>query len=47
MIDSKCVTNGGRVLNVVGIDSSLDISISKTYETLKKIDFDGKYLEVI
>ena len=43
MIDSKCVTNGGRVLNVVGIDSSLDISISKTYETLKKIDFDGKY----
>ena len=36
-------TNGGRVLNVVGIDSNLESSISKAYKLAKIIDFEDKY----
>ena len=37
------VTNGGRVINVVGIDSDLKKSIFKAYELIDKISFDDKY----
>ena len=36
-------TNGGRVLNVVGIDKDLSIAKDKAYSIIKKIDFKDKY----
>ncbi|MTI89109.1 MAG: phosphoribosylamine--glycine ligase [Balneolaceae bacterium] len=41
--NNTCYTNGGRVLNVVGSADTLGESIKKTYEQLKKIDFDKAY----
>jgi phosphoribosylamine--glycine ligase len=38
--DGKFVTNGGRVLNVVGKGTSLREAIQKTYEGVKLISFD-------
>ena len=36
-------TNGGRVLNIVAIENTLDEAIKKSYELTKKIDFKDKY----
>lgn len=36
-------TNGGRVLGVVGSHSSLEAAITKTYEAVAKINFDGAH----
>ncbi|MEE8149700.1 MAG: phosphoribosylglycinamide synthetase C domain-containing protein, partial [candidate division Zixibacteria bacterium] len=35
------VTTGGRVLNVVGIESNLKLSLDKAYRMVKNIKFDG------
>jgi phosphoribosylamine--glycine ligase len=35
------LTAGGRVLNVVGVDSNLKTSLKRTYDLVKKIKFDG------
>ena len=43
MKNDECYTNGGRVINVVGIDNNLKLSISKAYELAKKINFEDKY----
>ena len=42
-VDSKIVTNGGRVLNVCTTGNSLDEVRNKIYNAIEKIDFDGKY----
>lgn len=42
-VDSKIVTNGGRVLNVCAMGNSLDEVRNKIYNAINKIDFDGKY----
>jgi len=40
----KVLTNGGRVLSVVGInENSLKEAINTSYENIKKIDFENKY----
>ena len=41
--NNNFLTNGGRVINVVGIDSKLKKSILKAYALIDKINFDGKY----
>ena len=43
MIDNHYFTNGGRILNVLGIDSSLESAISKSYDIINLIDYDEKY----
>lgn len=42
-IDGKIYTNGGRVLNICALGSSLEEARSKVYKAAKIIDFDGKY----
>lgn len=39
--DGVLVTNGGRVLNVVGRGKTLKEAIDKAYDAVKKISFDG------
>lgn len=41
--DGKLVTNGGRVLNVVGSGHSLQHAIDKTYENVERIQFENRY----
>ena len=41
--NNNFLTNGGRVINVVGIDCKLKKSIFKAYALIDKINFDGKY----
>jgi len=41
--NGKYFTNGGRVLNVVGIGRTKDESIKKAYEGVSKIHFDGMH----
>jgi len=41
--DSKLLTNGGRVLGVVGIGNSLQESISKAYKRIEGIEFEGMF----
>ncbi len=41
--DGKLITNGGRVLNVVGIGSSLKDSINIAYSRVQNINFDGMF----
>lgn len=41
--DGKLITNGGRVLNVVGIGSSLKDSINVAYSRVQNINFDGMF----
>ncbi|NQY73133.1 MAG: hypothetical protein HRT90_00050 [Candidatus Margulisbacteria bacterium] len=36
-------TNGGRVLSVVGVESTLDGAIQTAYNGVDKIQFDNKY----
>lgn len=42
-VDGQVVTNGGRVLNVVGSGDTLKKAIDHTYSNVKKIDFEGCY----
>lgn len=42
-VDGSIVTNGGRVLNVCALGSSLEDVRNKVYEAASKIDFEGKY----
>ena len=37
------ITNGGRVLNIIGFGKSLKSAIEKAYSNVKKIRFSGKY----
>ena len=39
----EIVTNGGRVLNICALGSSLEDTRNKVYEGAKVIDFEGKY----
>lgn len=41
--EGKFITNGGRVLNVVGIADSLKESIDKAYNRVKGITFEGMF----
>ena len=41
--NNKFFTFGGRVLNVVGIDKSLERAIKKAYEVGSLINFNQKY----
>ena len=41
--NNEFFTNGGRVLNVVGMDRNLKKSISKAYQLVHLIDFEDKY----
>lgn len=36
------VTSGGRVIAVTSVDKSLKIALEKSYDTISKIDFEGK-----
>jgi len=42
-IDSNLVTDGGRVLNIVGHGTTLDESLEKVYNQIDKIHFEGMY----
>ncbi|MGF1671668.1 MAG: phosphoribosylglycinamide synthetase C domain-containing protein, partial [Balneolaceae bacterium] len=39
----RLLTNGGRVLNVVGRGNTLKAAIDHTYENVKRIRFDNAY----
>jgi len=41
--NKKIVTNGGRVLNVVGLGKDIKEAIDKTYQGVNRISFDGMY----
>ncbi|MDR3258894.1 MAG: phosphoribosylamine--glycine ligase [Fusobacteriaceae bacterium] len=41
--NKKLFTNGGRVLNIVGIGKNLDEAKEKAYKDAEKIEFAGKY----
>ena len=41
--DDKILTNGGRVLNVVGHGKTLNDALEMAYAAAEKIDFKGKY----
>lgn len=41
--NGQIVTNGGRVLNICALGSSLDETREKVYKAAEIIDFDGKY----
>ena len=43
LIDDKVYATGGRVLNVIGYNLSLEEAISDAYENIKKINFDNMY----
>lgn len=40
--DGKVVTNGGRVLNVVCLDDTIENARKNVYDNISKIDFEGK-----
>ena len=42
-VDGKIVTNGGRVLGVVGQAENIKAAVDKAYEGVKKISFDKEY----
>jgi phosphoribosylamine--glycine ligase len=42
-VNDNIVTNGGRVLNVCALGTSLDDVRNKVYEASKEIEFEGKY----
>ena len=43
LVENNLVTNGGRVLNVCTLGSSLEDVRTKIYQEIEKIDFDKKY----
>ncbi len=42
-VDGSIKTNGGRILNVVGLGETLEEAQKKAYEEMAKIQFNGKY----
>lgn len=42
--DGELITNGGRVLNVVGLGSTFEKARNRAYEACKAINFEGKQL---
>ncbi|SMO54945.1 phosphoribosylamine--glycine ligase [Gracilimonas mengyeensis] len=42
-VEGKILTNGGRVLNIVGSGSDLQSAIDKTYAEVEKVGFDEAY----
>ncbi len=42
-INNRYYTNGGRVLNLVGRGKTLEEALKKTYNAVKKINFEGMY----
>ena len=42
-IDNEYYVNGGRVLNVVGIGKDLNEAKNNAYNSINKIEFEGKY----
>ena len=43
IIDNRIHAIGGRVLNVIGYDLSLEGAISNAYKNIKKVNFDNMY----
>ena len=41
--ESEYITNGGRVLNIVGLGDRLEVSIKESYAAVRKIDFEGMH----
>ncbi len=41
--DSKYYTNGGRILNIVGLDKNFKLAREKVYKNVEKISFDDIY----
>ena len=41
--EGKLLTTGGRVLNVVAIDSTLEGARAKAYNDMKNVNFEGLY----
>jgi phosphoribosylamine-glycine ligase len=41
--DKEVITNGGRVLTVVGTGSTLQSAVDKAYEAVSKIHFEGMF----
>ena len=41
--DGKLVTAGGRVLGVTAVDKDLESAIAKSYENVKKVNFEGAH----
>ena len=41
--DSMYITNGGRVLNILGLGDTLEASIKESYEGVRKINFEGMH----
>jgi phosphoribosylamine--glycine ligase len=41
--DGQVVTNGGRVLNVTAVGSTLEEAVSRAYERVERIHFDGMH----
>ena len=41
--DGKLVTNGGRVLGITCLDSSVEVASNKVYENIKKINFENMH----
>jgi len=42
-VDGSIKTNGGRILNVVGLGETLEEAQKKAYQEMAKIQFNGKY----
>jgi phosphoribosylamine--glycine ligase len=42
MLDSKCVTNGGRVMAVSSLGNSLKNALDVSYQSINLIHFQGK-----
>lgn len=42
LIDSKCVTNGGRVMAVSSLGNSLNEALERSYQSINLIQFQGK-----
>ncbi len=41
--DGRIVTNGGRVLAVTSLGNTMEEALKKSYESVAKIDFEGKF----
>ncbi|MDO9193910.1 MAG: phosphoribosylglycinamide synthetase C domain-containing protein, partial [Undibacterium sp.] len=41
VLDARLITNGGRVLCVVGLGDTVKLAQKNAYETVEKIHFDG------
>ena len=43
LLNSKLVSNGGRVLNVVSINKTLEAAINNAYQEIENISYDEIY----